>query len=566
MEYEAKSLQDYIGLIKRRRVILLASIVSISLIGIYIAYAIPPTYQSTSRFLIEQQDIPQDVVQSTISTFVDEQIQAVRTRVMSTSNLSDLIRKYNLYPNLTKAGEMQAAVEELRAKTVLETEVYDVMNPRSGRPMMATISFTLSFDSGNAQTARDVSADLADLFLSENMQSRTGQVQDTLEFIRSSIERYERDVERTGVELAEFKSKNLGNLPELVNYNLQTIERTERQIDALDREIRVSRDQQLELGSQLARLGPSQTVVDGSGNTVVNPTEQLTALQLKKMQLASVYSPEHPDLIQVQKEIDILSRATGLEGNDVATIAAQLAQAKAEYTSNLQRYSPDHPDVIRAGRTVEKLEAELDEASRSARSSPSNPYANDPYAQQLQLRIDTEKKNVATLQQRKQELEQKLADLEATVARSPTVEREYMRLSRANEAAVANLNDAHAKLDSAERAQKLESQGSGDRFTIIEPARVPAEPYKPNRTAISLLAFVLACGVGVVLAMILDTLDDTVKSTRDVLRLIDSPPLAVIPYLETQSEARKRVLANVSMGATVAGAGIVAYLITLFVG
>jgi uncharacterized protein involved in exopolysaccharide biosynthesis len=566
VEYEAKSLRDYVGLFKRRRAVLLASIVSISLIGIYVANVIPPTFQSTSRFLIEQQDIPQDVVQSTVNTFVDEQIQAVRTRVMSTNNLGELIGKYNLYPDLTSTGEMQPAVEELRANTRLETEVYDVMNPRSGRPMMATISFTLSFDHGNAQVARDVAAELANLYLSENIQARTGQVAETLEFIRSDIERYNREVEQTGTELAEFKSANIGNLPELVNYNLQTIERTERAIDQIDRDIRASRDQQLALSSQLAQLGPSQNVIDSSGNPVLNPTEQFAALQLEKMRLASVYSPEHPDVVQIQKEIDILSRASGLEGNFVATISAQLEQAKADHAANMQRYSADHPDVIRSGRTVERLEAELSAARSSARNTANSPYAGDPYAQQLQLRIDGEKQNVASLSRRKLELENKLAELEGKVASSPSIEREYERLTRNNETAIANLNTAYTKLDDAQKAEKLESQGSGDRFTIIEPARVAAEPYKPNRMAISLLGFVLACGFGVLLAMILDTLDDTVKSTRDVLRLIDSPPLAVIPYLETEAESRKRVFANVSMAATVAGAGFVAYLITIFVG
>jgi hypothetical protein len=306
--------------------------------------------------------------------------------------------------------------------------------------------------------------------------------------------------------------------------------------------------------------------MDENGSLVSNPTEQLAALQLEKMRLASVYSSEHPDVVQIQKEIDILKGATGMEGTFVATLSAQLEQAKVTHAENLQRYSPDHPDVVRSARTVEKLETELSSARNSARDYANNPYAGDPYARQLQLRIEAEKQNVATLTQRKVELERKLAELEGKVASSPSIEREYERLTRNNETAIANLKTAHTKLDEAQKAEKLESQGSGDRFTIIEPARVAAEPYKPNRAAISLLAFILACGVGVVLAMILDTLDDTVKSTRDVLRLIDSPPLAVIPYLETQAEARKRVLTNVSMGAMVAGAGIVAFLITQFVG
>lgn len=562
MQYETKSLHDYLGIIRRQRMVLLASILSISLIGVYVANAIPATYQSTSKFLIEQQDIPQEVVQSTVNTFVDEQIQAVRTRVMSSGNVTRLIEKHKLYPDIVATGNMQAAVEKLRADTLLETEVFDVMNPRSGRPMMATISFTLSFDHSSAQTARDVAADLANLYLSENVESRTGQVEQTLQFIHGDIERYRQDVETTGKALEEFKERNLGNLPELMGHNLQTIERTERQIDSLDQQIRDARNRQLELGSQLARLQTESPVYDAAGQPLLNPAEQLAALQMEKMRLVSIYSAQHPDVVQIQKEIDILSQAAGGSTAYLATLSSQVEQARAAHAENLQRYSPDHPDVQRSQRTLANLEAELAEAQRTASSRPSSAIPDDPYARQLQLRMDAEESNVRTLQQRRNELQGKLAELETSVAMSPAVEREYEVLSQRNEAAITNLNAAQAKLDEAQKAKILEAGGSGDRFTIIEPARVPEKPYKPNRVAITLLAFVLACGIGAIAAMIIDALDDTVKSTRDVMQLIHTPPMAVIPYLETDAESRRRVLTNGLMVGSVFGAFLVAYLLS----
>lgn len=562
MEYETKSLQDYLGIIRRQRMILLASIISISLIGVYVANAIPATYQSTTKFLIEQQDIPEEVVQSTVNTFVDEQIQAVRTRVMSSANVTKLIEEHGLYPEITATGDMQTAIDKLRNDSLLETEVYDVMNPRSGRPMMATISFTLSFDHSNAQTARDVAADLGNLYLSENMESRTGQVEQTLDFIQSSIDRYREDVETTGKELADFKERNLGNLPELMAHNLQTIERTERQIDSLEQQIRDARNRQLELSSQLAQLETSAPTYDSSGQPMLNPAEQLAALQMEKMRLISIYSPQHPDVVQIQKEIDILSQATGGSTAYLATLSAQVEQARAAHAENLQRYSPDHPDVQRSQRTLENLEAELAEAQRTASARPQSVLPDDPYTRQLHVRIETEESNVRTLQQRRNELQGKLADLETSVAMSPAIEREYDLLKQRNEAAITNLNEAQAKLDTAQKAKLLESGGSADRFTIIEPARVPEKPYKPNRVAITLLAFVLACGIGAIAAMVVDALDDTVKSTRDVMKVIHTPPIAVIPYLETDAESRKRVLTNGLMVGSVFGAFLVAYLLS----
>lgn len=566
MEYESKSISDYLAMLKRQKKVLIGSVLIISLIGVYVAYSIPAMYRSTSHFLIEQQDIPRDVVQSTVTSYVDEQIQEVRKRVMSSRNLLRLIQEYDLYPDFTPGGSVETKVDEFRLNTLLETEVFDVMNPRSGRAMLATISFTLSFDYGDPVIARDVAAALAALYLTENIQSRTDQVQGTLEFILSDIERYTREVDRTGELLADFKERNLGTLPELMNYNLQTIERSERQIDGLNREIREANNRKLQFSGELARLGPAQTVYDATGAPILNPTEQLGALQREKMRLISIYSAEHPDVIQIQKEIDILSSATAGGGNYLADLQTQIDEARLELASNRQRYSETHPDVSRSRRKLENLESELKRAIAEDRPYQANALPEDPYARQLNLRIAAEDTNIRSLTARKREVQAKLDDLESKVALSPRVEREYDRLNRDSQTAVANLNEARSKFDDAQQAEKLESGGSGDRFTIIEPANLPLRPFKPNRTAILLLAFVLACGSGIILATVLDTMDDTIKGSRDVLRLINTPPLAVIPYLETETEHRHRIMSNVATVALMAGSVLAAVLIASFAG
>jgi len=566
VEYESKTLSDYLALLKRRHKVLIWSLLIVSLVGVYIAYSLPAMYQSTSRFLIESQNIPDNIVQSTVTTYVDEQIQGVRQRVTSTKNVEQMISDHGLYPELTRTGDLQSAVDEFRLNTALETEVFEVANPRSGRSMQATISFTVSFDHTDPLVARDVAAKLANLYLSENIQSRTDQVQQAMEFIRSDIERYTREVETTGAALADFKEQNLGTLPELMNYNLQTIERTERQIDALERDIQDARNRELQLGSELARYEADETIYDASGTPVLNPTEQLAALQREKMRLISIYSAEHPDVIQIQKEIELLSNVASGSGTQVADIQAQVDAARIELAQLRQRYSDDHPDVVRSARSLENLELVLQRARTEGPSSSAMSSSTDPYGQQLRLRMRTDAANVQSLMRRKADLEEKLVELESKVALSPRVEREYDALNQSNLAAVANLNDARAKLEEAIKAEKLEAEGGGDKFTIIEPANLPTAPYKPNRPAILLLALVLSVGVGILVATALDAMDETVKGSRDVLRLINAPPLAVIPYVETESEHKKRVAANFGTVALVMSGVVLAIMIANFVG
>ncbi len=566
VEYESKTISDYVALLKRHNKVLIWSALSISLSGVYLAYSLPAMYRSTSRFLIESQYIPDNIVQSTVTTYVDEQIQGVRQRVTSSRNVEQLIDEHGLYPELTQTAEVQAAVDEFRAHTALETEVFDVINPRSGRAAQATISFTVSFDHTDPVVARDVAAKLANLYLSENVQSRTEQIHQAAEFIRSDIERYTREVESTGAALADFKEQNLGTLPELMNYNLQTIERTERQIDAMERDIQDARNRQLQLSSELARYEATDTIYDESGTPLLNPTEQLAELQREKMRLISIYSAEHPDVIQIQKEIELLSNVASGSGTQISDIEAQVDAARIELAQLRQRYSEDHPDVVRSSRSLENLELVLERARTENRSTAMSSASSDPYEQQLRVRIQTDAANVQSLTRRKAELEEKLAELESKVALSPRIEREYDALNQSNLTAVANLNDARAKLEEAIKAEKLEAEGGGDKFTIIEPANLPVAPYKPNRTAIILLALVLSIGFGIVVATVLDAMDESVKGSRDVLRIINTPPLAVIPYVETQIEHKQRVAANFGTVALVMGGIVIAIMIASFAG
>ena len=75
---------------------------------------VPPTYVSSSTILIEQQEIPQDLVRSTVTSFADQRIQSITQRTMTFANLSDLIKKYDLYADDRKSEPMEAIIEYMR--------------------------------------------------------------------------------------------------------------------------------------------------------------------------------------------------------------------------------------------------------------------------------------------------------------------------------------------------------------------------------------------------------------------------------------------------------------------
>ena len=74
--------------------------------------------------------------------------------------------------------------------------------------------------------------------------------------------------------------------------------------------------------------------------------------------------------------------------------------------------------------------------------------------------------------------------------------------------------------------------------SILDSARPPESPFKPDMRRNLLMALVLGFLLGVVFALVLDHLDNTVKSQMDVERMLDVPFLGMLPAIEPNN-ARK---------------------------
>src|SRR5208282_5402653 len=102
----------------------------------------PPTYTSGATILIEQQEIPQELVRSAVTSFADQRLQVISQRVMTTQNLLALIERYNLYPNIRLSKPREVLLQTMRDNIAMKMISADVIDPRSGRPMQATIAFS----------------------------------------------------------------------------------------------------------------------------------------------------------------------------------------------------------------------------------------------------------------------------------------------------------------------------------------------------------------------------------------------------------------------------------------
>lgn len=150
--------------------------------SIGLAFGLPSIYRSEATILIEQQEIPDDLVRSTVTSFAGERIQIISQRVMTTQNLSRIIEEYGLYKDDRKSKSMSILVEEMRERIDLEMISADVVDPRSGRPTTATIAFKIAFSGEEPRLTQKVTNDLVSLYLDENLKQRTAHAVETSSF------------------------------------------------------------------------------------------------------------------------------------------------------------------------------------------------------------------------------------------------------------------------------------------------------------------------------------------------------------------------------------------------
>ena len=80
--------------------------------------------------------------------------------------------------------------------------------------------------------------------------------------------------------------------------------------------------------------------------------------------------------------------------------------------------------------------------------------------------------------------------------------------------------------------------GKPNNISIVDYALAPESPIGPNRSRTVLVAFLLSIGLAIGFALFLEYMDDTVRSTEDVERLLHLPALAIIPSVASSGRNR----------------------------
>jgi polysaccharide biosynthesis transport protein len=528
---EMPGLGDYLGIVRKRKHLLFMIGAPILALGGLLALVLPDIYRSSGLIEIEgaenvrQSADPtlQDAIarQSDEPLYADQYVQSLSTAVLSEKNLTQLLAKEKLYED--QAEDPKGAVQRLRKDIHVDMVTVPILDPESGREREVVTAFTVSYDNRDPRRAHAGAKWLTQAFLEGNRQDRRSYASSTAKFFAAESERMRKRVAELEAKLAEFKSKHVGQLPDLNDMNLNVMDRTENEINSVETQLQGLRRERVFLVAQLQQArstGPE--------------TNTLQALENEYKQKLAIYDANHPDLISLRRQIDMMRAGGSPTG---MTLRQQVQQQRAVLAEARQRYGEDHPDIKRIQRNIDSLEARI----KAGEPADKTLASDSPMAVQLQTQLNATDTQIGALQARGADLRKKMTELETNMSTAPQVEREYQTVTRDLDGARAKYQELQKRQMDAEVSEAAIANGTADKFHIKTAPSVPDEPAKPQRLAIFAVALGFALLASLSSIVFAQVIDPTVRGVRDIRDILDVTPLTAVPVIEqpTRNPHRK---------------------------
>ena len=197
----------YWELLKRRFFYFLIPFVLVAAIGAGVALVLPPTYLSEGKILVQSQQIPTELVRSTVTSAAQERIQVIEQRLMTRDNLIAIADKFQLFPAQRNLMSVTQLVEMMKKKTSIATVNQQLsFARRSDNP---TIVFTVGFEDADPAVAARVANELVTRILNEDIRDRTSRASDTTKFLSREMERLQAENTAIEAKIAQAKEAQL---------------------------------------------------------------------------------------------------------------------------------------------------------------------------------------------------------------------------------------------------------------------------------------------------------------------------------------------------------------------
>ncbi len=506
--------EDYIDILRRHKGWIVGPIFAALVVSVVGAFLWPDTYVSVAAIRVVPPQVPENFVPANVNIDIQGRVNSLVQLILNRATLTNIINTHGLYKRELAREPLDDVIEDMRLHDVRVVPLQQSLNNQAQNQRQHYPAFEIRFAYRDRFVAQRVTTDLVARFLEENVREVSQQTVSTTQFLRDQWDAAKKRLDGLEQRLSDFRSQNIGRLPEEQQNNYQ----------------------------QLTALGTQKLNITMSMNRV-NQERLLQENQLRilRQQLATLKDP-NVDAGAQQKNEKLAAK-----DHEIAQYEDALANAR-------ERYKETHPDVQRLASILvaakkqreaiqKQEETKKPEAPTPRQASPQflrEQRELEAYIEQTRGLIQAKDLEMEDYRKQAAQLDVTIKGYQARIESVPIGIKGYDELIRDRDLAKKDYEDLDRRLNSSAMSTALQNRQQGERLEQLDPPSLPQTPTEPKRPLIIAIGTGLGLIIGLCLAGAREVKDTALKNLKDVRAYTQLPVLGSIPLLENDSVVRRR--------------------------
>ena len=475
-----------------------------------ISWFLPSIYRSGTLILVEQPTVSQQYVVSNVASDLQSRLDSLTQQVLSRTRLLRIIEKLSLFPTQRQKLNLDEMVELMRKNIQIEL----VRSPEHDQ----LTAFNIYFSADNPFVAQQVTTELTNILISENLEVRQQQSEDTTSFLQSQLDESRKNLSAQEARVRAFKDQHLGELPGQLQSNLQILSGMQTELQGEQDSLGRAKQQNAYLESLIGQYrslahNPKTVATTGATGSLPAVDQELDRLKAQLADLSSRYTDRHPDVRKVKDQI------------------------------------------ARTERTKAQLDADLAKKSADPAIDKNPDSGKDMASMEVQSQLKANEIEMSNRQRAISELQGRISDYQSRLNRTPVREQELADLTRDYDQSRTYYESLLAKRNQSELATNLEKRQQSEHFRIIDPPSLPITPYSPNRFKLNIIGLAVGLVLGAVATVGAELIDDRIYDDKEFKKMIPVELMVEVPpVVLPEEEAHNRRQARLGwIAATVMG-------------